>query len=170
MSREDIDRLLQRAAPRPDCSMLPPAGPPQLPEGLTLPSDVAAFYERCGGLYFDWNIPIGIVGPHRFVPANPVMFDEPVEDDISARWFIVAEADESRPVERITMDLDPARLGRCYNSFWDRHAMPGSSKIVARSFTELLTRLIDFPGEDGEPLPYWHGDDFESLGDAYDDV
>jgi hypothetical protein len=165
---ESMRELIQLAGRREDCSLLPPAGQPVLADGRRIPDDLRAFYDQCGGLLFDWNIPIAVVGPARVVPANPIILEDEAADDISAWWHIVAESDEGSAAERVTIDLHPDRLGRCYNSFWDRHAMPGSSAIVAATFTELLERLIAFEGEDGELFPFWLADDFEPIGDAYD--
>ena len=42
--------------------------------------------------------------------------------------------------------------------------------VVAASFGELLGRLLEFEGEDGELFPYWLARDYVTLTDAYDDV
>jgi hypothetical protein len=57
-------------------------------------------------------------------------------------------------------------MGRCYDSDWDRHAMPGYSQIIALSFSELLNSLLKAKGE----KIYWEQKDFKLYGDAYDDV
>lgn len=66
----------------------------------------------------------------------------------------------------ITIDLAEKRLGRCYDSFWDRHGVVGESTIVAKSFTELLSQLF---GNQGKSL-FWLNSDFVYIGDAYDGV
>jgi hypothetical protein len=45
------------------------------------------------------------------------------------------------------------------------YALQGDSPIVALSFAELLTRLIDNNGQEW----YWQREDFVPFGDAYDD-
>ena len=67
----------------------------------------------------------------------------------------------------ISIDLAEKRLGRCYDSFGDRHGVVGECAVVARSFTELLSNLFYNQGDD---YPYWLGADFEYIGDAYDDL
>jgi hypothetical protein len=103
------------------------------------------------------------VEPSGFVLANPVIVGELCPEDITAEWYIVAHAGSQ---ETLTIDLNSSRLGRCYDSFWDRHGVPGSCKIIALSFTDLLRRLIENSGR----YWYWLRDDFKSLGDAYDET
>jgi hypothetical protein len=66
----------------------------------------------------------------------------------------------------LTIDLNQERLGRCYDSFYDRHGIVGSYPTIAKSFTELLEQLFNNKGE----LLYWLNKDFPSLGDAYDAI
>lgn len=84
-------------------------------------------------------------------------------EDISSHWYIVVHDGNG---DYITIDLHQDRLGKYYDSFWDKHGVPGDSPIIAKSFTELLDRLVKKNGERW----YWLNEDFESLGDAYDDV
>lgn len=42
------------------------------------------------------------------------------------------------------------RLGRCYDSFFDRHGIVGESQIIANSFTDLLINFINNQGQ------YWY--------------
>lgn len=103
-----------------------------------------------------------IVSPNEFVLSNPVIVGELVEEDLSSNWFIVGHDGNG---DYISIDLHSKRLGKCYDSFWDRHGVVGECPVVARSFTELLNRLVQNNGERW----YWLNEDFESLGDAYDD-
>jgi hypothetical protein len=80
--------------------------------------------------------------------------------DISYDWFIIGKSSE----QYITIDLNPDRLGRCYDSFWDRHGVPADCQIIAKSFTDLLQKLFDGNGD----YWYWLKDDFTYIGDAYD--
>ena len=50
----------------------------------------------------------------------------------------------------ITIDLFKERLGKCYDSFWDRYGVVGEQPIIANSFTELLEQL--FKGKGGSLL------------------
>src|SRR5262249_38160131 len=123
------------------------------------------FYEECGGvsLYEGKDYAIRIVGPSEVLQANPLIRGVRGEDDISFGWYIIAGEPSD---QAISIDFDKSRLGRCYDSFWDRHAIAGSSEIIALSFTELVERLY---ANRGEPW-YWLQKDFEDLGDAYDDI
>lgn len=103
---------------------------------------------------------ITLVSPKDFVKANPVIAGVEGSGDLSADWFIVAKSGE----QYVTIDLDPNRLGRCYDSFWDRHAVAGSCPVIARSFRELVEKLI---GSRGKQF-FWTLPDFVSYGDAYD--
>ena len=128
-----------------------------------MPDDVREFYRVAGGavLFPGSNYDYSIVGPEEVCPANPVLGVDSEDGDISDAWYIIAVDSGG---EHLTIDFDSARLGRCYDSFHETHGVTGSMPIVARSFTELLQRLLDNRGE----YPYWLRDDFASMGDAYD--
>jgi antitoxin YokJ len=165
--RRDIAVLLDEAHAREDAQVLAPSGMPS--SRARLPSDLAEFYARCGGVRFvGWAPEVAIVGPERLVPADPVILGEDSGDPLPRGCFVIAESDEGTTAQRITIDLDPARLGRCYYSFWDSYPSRGSMGIVAFSLTELLRRLLEFGGEDGELFPYWLAADFEPAADAYE--
>jgi antitoxin YokJ len=141
----------------------PPAGLPDVGAGHQLPDDLRAFYGACGGvdLFTGSLYPISLLPPRQLVPANPVIIGEQYEDDISASWYLVARSDQN---EHVTIDLDPNRLGRCYDSFPEVHGIAGSCPVVATSFTDLFARLLAAEGGRW----YWVEDGFEDLGDAYD--
>jgi hypothetical protein len=155
--------IIQKIKATPDCKVLPPNGIPHIEDNLQLPEDVRIFYESCGGiiLFEHADYRTNIVPPQEFVLANPVIVGERCEEDISSNWYIVANDGKG---EYLTIDLDPSRLGRCYDSFYDRHGVVGESQIIALSFTELLERLMRNKGQ----YWYWLENDFISLGDAYD--
>lgn len=64
----------------------------------------------------------------------------------------------------ITIDLARERIGRCYDSFWDRHGIVGECTIVATTFTELISQLFK---NQGQSL-FWLERDFVYIGDAYE--
>lgn len=133
-----IQKLIQQLRERGDCIVLPPVGLPVLKgEEHQLPQDLIEFYQVCGGmeLFTEADFCMTIVRPEDFVLAY------------------------------ITIDLWNNRLGRCYDSFFDRHGSIGNCDIVAKSFTELISHLID----NGGKSLYFTEDDFEYLGDAYDE-
>lgn len=137
---------------------------PEITEGHRLPEDLQHFYQLCGGLamFRGSRAPTYIVPPQGLVLANPVIVGEVAEYDISSSWYIIAS--DGTDSQRVTIDLSLERLGRCYDSFWDRHAVAGSSTIIALSFTEFLSRTHLSNGEE----LYWLRPDFAPLGDAYD--
>ncbi|QIH33868.1 hypothetical protein [Sphingobacterium sp. DR205] len=65
----------------------------------------------------------------------------------------------------ISIDLTNERNGQCYDSFYETHSLQGDSAIVAKNFTELLKNLYANKGKHW----YWLPEDFEKLGDAYDE-
>jgi len=160
---DQIDRLLDAARHADGCVVRPPAGLPAIGVGHVLPDDLRAFYGACGGvdLYLGALYPISLLPAAELVPANPVLVGEQYEDDRSASWYLVARSDQG---EHVSIDLHPDRLGRCYDSFPEVHAVAGSSAVVAASFTDLFAQLLAARGGRW----YWLEDDFRSLGDAYD--
>jgi hypothetical protein len=147
----------------PGCSLEPPGGPPPLEPRHALPDDLRAFYEACGGarLFEGAHYAVRISGPAELVPSNPEIIGEQVDDDITSSWYIVARDDEGNA---ISIDLEPARLGRCYDSFVDVHGVAGSCAVVALSFTELVERLVASAGGHW----YWLEPDWQPIGDAYE--
>ncbi|EPZ37121.1 MULTISPECIES: SMI1/KNR4 family protein [Bacillales] len=159
-----IENLINKIKNLGDCVVYPPAGIPNVSTSHILPDDVYKFYELCGGalLFEKADYSILIVPPQDFQLANPIIVGELCEEDISSDWYICAT---DRNGEYITIDLNPGRLGRCYDSFYDRHGVVGECSIIATSFTDLLERLIENRGRHW----YWLQEDFIPLGDAYDD-
>lgn len=159
----DIKTLIDIISTTPDCRVYSPAGLPTIRPGHVLPHDLRGFYQMCGGLslFEKADYSIVIVPPEGLVLANPVIVGEVYEDDISASWYLIAH---DKGGEYLTIDLDSKRLGRCYDSFSDRHAIVGSSPVIATSFTDLLTRLYENKGQHW----YWLRPEFKPLSDAYD--
>jgi hypothetical protein len=164
----DMTSLIRTVGAIPDCTVHPPCGIPTIDEEHILPSDLREFYQLCGGvnLFESADFPVCIVPPQRLVLANPVIFVgaseeelEATKNDISWSWYIIGEGHSA---QYITIDLSPQRLGRCYDSFWDRH--PGNSSIIAKSFTDLLLGLLSYRGE----YYYWKDPEFTFLGNPHD--
>lgn len=157
-----IDALINSIRTIPDCVVQAPSGLPST-DGYALPEDLKAFYTKCGGIRFfiGRDYPIAIVPPAEFVRANPVIAAVDDPGDRSDDWFIVAKEGG----QYVTLDLNPDRHGRCYDSFWDRHAVAGSSTIIASSFTDLLQKIASSSGDGW----FWLAPDFLGHGDAYDD-
>ncbi|SDS47382.1 SMI1 / KNR4 family (SUKH-1) [Paenibacillaceae bacterium GAS479] len=157
-----IRELLIKISQLKNCTLYPPKGLPIVE--YDLPDDVKEFYELCGGidLFIDSDYSIKIVSPIEFEPANPVIIGENIEGDRSSEWYIIAKDENS---QFITMDLNKNTHGRCYDSFHDRHGTVGNTDIIASSFTNFLTQLVN--NESG--YWYWLEDDFEYIGDAYEE-
>ena len=166
--RAELESLLARIRDTENCTVKPPTGSlPSVVEPHRLPDDLRHFYELCGGclLHTRGVVSCEIVEPSRVVLENPVIVGAAFEygDDISNSWYVIVARGTS---EHVTIDLSAKRLGRCYESFWDTHAMAGSCPIVATSFVELLRGLYSARGE----AWYWLQRGHRVIGDAYDDV
>ncbi len=172
----DMQRLVERVIATPGCSVSQPMGVPVLRQGHVLPEDVRRFYELCGGmeLYGSEWYGVRIPGPDGFLPADPVVlsfiFEEWVASGIydsatrSRDWYIIADIGHG---DYIVIDCDPGagRLGRCYQALWDSgYPGKGNTPIIARSFGELLERVIEDKGDRW----YFLQPGFEPYGDAYD--
>jgi hypothetical protein len=158
----ELQRLLAKIAHTEDCTIAPPRGLPRLRPSERLPTDLVELYSACGGitLFASAAYPVRIVSPQELVRSNLEIVGAECPDDISDRWYIVARGG---PEEAISIDCDARRLGRCYDSFWDSHGVAGETPIIALSFTELLSRLLDGRGTHW----YWLANDAMCYGDAY---
>ncbi|WP_281277998.1 SMI1/KNR4 family protein [Paenibacillus rhizophilus] len=115
-----------------------------------MPQEMMEFYRLCGGgtLFFNSTRPIEILKPSEVIPANLVILGEEAyeelllkeENDISMKWYVVARYDET---EYVTIDFDQDRCGRCYDSFHETHAVAGSCEIIALTFSEFLSNLLE---------------------------
>lgn len=161
----DIIEILEKVKNTPDCIVHSPCGLPILNEGVQIPNDLKLFYENCGGISFFTNEIYGftIVSPEEVVLANPIIVGKLCEEDISSEWYIICKDIQNN---YITIDLSKERLGRCYDSFWDRHGVVGECAVIAKNFTELLLRLLANRGKS----IFWLDSNFIHIGDAYDEI
>ncbi|GCE23165.1 SMI1/KNR4 family protein [Dictyobacter kobayashii] len=159
----DIDTLVNKIRATPSCQVYDPIGFPALGPNHVLPEDLKQFYTICGGvsLFDAQDYSLLIVPPTRCVLANPVIVGSIFEDDITATWYIIGDDGNG---DYLTIDFSKERLGMCYDSFHEIHGLRGNCPVIARSFTDLLSRLYDNGGQ----YWYWLQSDFVSLGDAYD--
>jgi hypothetical protein len=159
---ERLQRILTAISETSDCKLLRREHPINIEVGFKLPDDLRYYFENYKSITF-WeksNYSVKIVGIEGFKKANPIIIGEDVPDDISNNWFIISNDNP----QFITIDLFKERLGKCYDSFWDRHGVVGEQPIIANSFTELLEQLYQSKGD----YFYWLQEDFENMGDAYD--
>jgi antitoxin YokJ len=166
----NLTHLIHKVCSLRGCRLEPPIGIPNVQAEHMLLEDIKLFYKLCGGLmlFEDADYPVQIVSPQNFIQSNSMIMIglsqeqmDLIKNEPSWSWYIIGLGDSG---EYISIDLDPVRLGRCYYSFWDTHAMKGYSPIIATSFSELLERLIENRGEGR----YWEQPSYASLGDAYD--
>jgi antitoxin YokJ len=161
----NIGLILDRIRAKGNCRVHPPEGLPDLQDSHELPDDLREFYTMCGGmeLFVDSAFPLTISSPGKLVPANPIIVVGLSAEELTRSgyeqadsWYIIAESNSGN---YITIDLGPAHLGRCYDSFWDVH--PFNSTVVAPTFTALIERLLatdgeyyrDHPAFDGQESP-----------------
>jgi hypothetical protein len=159
---ERLQRILKSISETNDCKLVRREKPINIEVEFILPDDLRFYFENYNSITF-WeksNYSVKIVGIEDFKKANPIITGEDVPDDINNNWFIIAEDNP----QFITIDLFKERLGKCYDSFWDRHGIVGEQPIIANSFTELLEQLYQSKGD----YFYWLQEDFENMGDAYD--
>jgi hypothetical protein len=160
----DITAVLAELQHNPACLIHPPTGLPHVRSQHTLPPDVVAFYTICSGLtmFGKSDVPTEIVAPQDVRSANPVIaFTEEGYDDISDAWYIIARISNG---DYVTMDCDPARLGRCYDSNHETYGLIGQTPIIAASLTDFIERTVAAGAEEY----YWLQPGFQSVGDAYD--
>jgi hypothetical protein len=167
----NIDQLIEVIEKDPKCNLIPPTGSPFLTHtGHCLPEDLRKFYELCGGmeLFAAEEFGFRIATPKTFLPSNPLLLGESYNDakevydaDRSAAWYVIAFGTKL-PQVIVTIDTDLKRLGYCYDSFWDVYAT-GNSKIVAKTFTDLIQNIYECRGLD----IYWERSGFE-IGNAYE--
>ncbi|RPD43598.1 SMI1/KNR4 family protein [Hymenobacter sediminis] len=162
---KNLEDFLATIASTNDCVVAKRLSPLPLQIEYSLPTDLQYYLENYSSikLFKSAEYPLEIVGAEDFLRANPVIIGEEIEDDISNNWFIIATDGKS---QYITIDLSKERLGKCYDSFWDRHGVAGEQPVIANSFTELLQNLYKNTGN----YPYWLEEGFQSLGDAYDNT
>ena len=163
-----MKHILKKIEKTSDCEALPPKRVPNVSSDLCIPSDLIEFYTLCGGVkcYKHSNYTMDIVSPENFVLANPQILPDNWKEyvdnnDRSNYWYVIATADSELS---ISIDLNKDRIGRCYGSFWQVHAVPSDSAIVALSFTDLIENIFTNKGG----YWFWLQDEFKSLGDAYD--
>ena len=137
---------------------------------FSLPKDLEFFYENYeyAILNIDTSCEIRISSLSELQPTNQILYPaddviwEELADDISNDWFMIASSQELS--QYISIDLNKKRFGFCYDSFIETHATHDESPIIAKSFTELLEKLVS-----NEKEWFWLDSSFQSYGDAYED-
>ncbi|KAA6167772.1 SMI1/KNR4 family protein [Pseudomonas marginalis] len=124
-----------------DCTTVPSAGLPNGP----IPNDLADFYQHYSSAVFypqarySFTIPSPILERSDFVVMN-----EDLEDPDSANWYVLVKCED----QIISIDLTPGpQFGYCYDSFWDSYPSADESTLIAKSFTELVEKIIKSGGK-----------------------
>lgn len=159
----NIDILVATIGATSDCVLFSPSGQPAIQNELQMPADLRRFYALCGGaiLFTRSDFPIEIAAPSELEPSNLAILGKGRQEDRSDDWYAVARSGSDQVV---SIDLNPQRLGRCYDSFWDRHAVAGSCAIVAMNFCEFVRLSLEAEGRE----LYWTSPGFKSYGDAHE--
>lgn len=133
------------------CEVIPAHGQPKIEKNHYLPTDLIEFYTYCGGvkLFQNSSFTINISSPETLCPANPEILVgltkeqlQSFPEDRSWSWYTLGRGENG---QYITIDLQPKNLGSCYDAFWDLY--PSDSPLIAKSFTELLAKIINHKGE-----------------------
>jgi hypothetical protein len=171
-----VEVLLERLRTTPGCVVRPPRGQPELRPGLALPGDLVSFYELCGGVLLSARaaLPLRVSGADELVPAAPRLLTEELAaseleadpSSVVSTCFVIVDNGTGGATDRhVVIDLHPARLGRCYETFWDRFGLAGDMPVVAAAFGDLLAGLTARANAGVDDLL----SDWPTLGDAYDD-
>lgn len=124
-----------------DCTTVPSTGLPNGP----IPNDLADFYQHYSSAVFypqarySFTIQSPILERSDFVVMN-----EDLEDLDSANWYVLVKCED----QIISIDLTPGpQFGYCYDSFWDSYPSADESTLIAKSFTELVEKIIKSGGK-----------------------
>ena len=132
--------------------------------GYPFPDDIKTFYQR----YDTVKLFVGEHGDtlYRFVPVEEIhptridVFGEDTDEWGPSTWLTVCDVQDGNYVAIDVASKD----GEYYNyidCFHETFAIPGQSRVVARSFTELLDRALR--GGDNQ---YWLQEGFIGYGDG----
>lgn len=139
----ELLEILNKIEVTPGCKLINREHPISVTNN-NLPEDLEYYFKHYDGIQLFEDQPYGIeiVGLNDFRVTNEVLFPEDdviweeLEGDQSENWYMIAKAEELE--QFISIDLDEDRKVYCYDSFLETHANPGSSLIIAKSFTERL--------------------------------
>ena len=133
--------------------------------GYDFPDDMKIFYRRYESVsLYDKEDPL-----YRFVRVNelhPTRIDIYGKDSIDFgpdHWWSICDIQDGN---FISIDLKSVRDNSCnyIDSFHETFAEPGNSKIVAKSFTELLSMAL----ASGDNQLFFLQEGFVGYGDALD--
>ena len=123
-----------------DCTTTPSTGLP----GNLVPDDLADFYKHYSSAVFypKTQYSFTILAP-ELERSDFVVMNEDLDDPDSANWYALVKCED----QVISIDLTPGpKFGYCYDSFWDSYPTADESTLVAKSFTELVEKIINSRG------------------------
>ena len=123
-----------------DCTTTPSTGLP----GNLVPDDLADFYKHYSSAVFypKAQYSFTILSP-ELERSDFVVMNEDLDDPDSANWYALVKCED----QVISIDLTPGpKFGYCYDSFWDSYPTADESTLVAKSFTELVEKIINSRG------------------------
>jgi hypothetical protein len=137
MSLSKIVDLIENS----DCTTAPSTGSPS----NLVPDDLADFYKHYSSAVFypkaQYSFTIQAPELER---SDFVVMNEDLEDPDSANWYALVKCED----QIISIDLTPGpQFGYCYDSFWDSYPTADESTLIAKSFTELVEKIIKSGGK-----------------------
>ncbi|MCS3510705.1 hypothetical protein [Pseudomonas grimontii] len=124
-----------------DCTTEPSIGLSNHP----VPDDLSYFYQHYSSAVFYPQARHNFtVQPPALERSDFAVMNEDLKDPASANWYVLVKDED----QIISIDLTPSpRFGYCYDSFWDSYPTADESTLIARSFTELVEKIIKFGGK-----------------------
>ena len=124
-----------------DCTTAPSTGLPSNP----VPDDLTDFYNHYSSAVFypkaQYSFTIQAPELER---SDFVVMNEDLEDPDSANWYALVKCAD----QIISINLKPGpQFGYCYDSFWDSYPTADESTLIAKSFTELIEKIIKSGGK-----------------------
>jgi SMI1 / KNR4 family (SUKH-1) len=157
--QECIDRINADHFPSPPA---PPAKMAEIVSSLPwpIPGDLRLFYEKCNGarLFRDDDSPCEIVPIEEFHSTRIDITGEDNEKRGPAAWFSIAYVQDTN---YIAIDLSSVShdLADILDCFHETFGIEGYQLVIAKSFTEFLSDVIDSGGRQ-----YWLDKEFTGYG------
>lgn len=124
-----------------DCTTEPSIGLSNHP----VPDDLSYFYQHYSSAVFYPQARHNFtVQPPALERSDFAVMNEDLKDPASANWYVLVKDED----QIISIDLKPGpQFGYCYDSFWDSYPTADESTLIAKSFTELVEKIIKSGGK-----------------------
>jgi hypothetical protein len=98
-----------------------------------------------------------VCGPDELVPVAPRLLTSEIArelertepEHVANTGYAFADNGGGSTDEHVVVDLHPSRLGRYYETFWDRFGGVGAMPVVALCVTDALSWLLETEGLGG---------------------